>query len=102
MDRVEQLKDNSILVIDYKTGNVDDQSVQMPLYLNYLSKAYPGQKVNAAYYMLKSQALNLYISNKEKHPIDQMLEAFRQELNSTMAEIFNQEIPFIDCGDAIK
>ena len=102
MDRVEKLKNGTILVIDYKTGNVDEGSVQMPLYLNYLHKQFPKDQVNAAYYMLKTQELNMYISKKELRPLDDILGEFFVELDRVIGEIFNQEIPFIDKEDGIK
>ena len=102
MDRVEQLKNGAILVIDYKTGNVDDESVQMPLYLNYLHKQFPEGQVNAAYYMLKTQELNMYISKKEMRPLGELLQDFMTDLDVIMSEIFNEEIPFIDKEDGLK
>ncbi len=102
MDRVEQLKSGTILVIDYKTGNVDDTSVQMPLYLNYLRKQYPNVPVNAAYYMLKTQELNMYLHKKDTQALDEMLKKFLEDLDLVMSEIFNHEIPFIDKEDHIK
>ena len=102
MDRVEKLKNGTILVIDYKTGNVDEGSVQMPLYLNYLHKQFPKEHVNAAYYMLKTQELNMYIPKKELRPLDDILGEFFVELDRVIGEIFNQEIPFIDKEDGIK
>lgn len=102
MDRVETLKNGTILVIDYKTGNVDDTSIQMPLYLNYLHKQYPENVINAAYYMLKTQELNMYISSRNARSLDDILGEFLVELNQMMVEIFNEEIPFIDTGDHIR
>ncbi len=102
MDRVEQLNDGTILVIDYKTGQVDSGSVQMPLYLQYLRKLYPGLPVNAAYYKLKDLALDCYISPRDPRPIEEVLKDFLSDLNVVMEEIFNQEIPFIDTEDGIK
>ncbi len=116
VDRVDAMQDGTIMVIDYKTGGMDvmpsgfevptemsreilrDQlgSFQMPLYLHYLDRQYPGLPVNASLYQLRTMKFDRFITPKTILSREQMVSGFKQALGFIMAEIFNPKISFID------
>lgn len=116
VDRVDQLNDGTILILDYKTGGSDvvsssvdlsgalsrellrDKlvSFQMPLYLYYLDKQYPQEPVNAALYHLRTMQLEKFITAKTQMPRQALIESYMKALSFIIAEIFNPEIPFLD------
>jgi ATP-dependent helicase/nuclease subunit B len=116
VDRVDRLKDGTILILDYKTGGSDAmpvcldtcdplsrellrdevQSFQMPLYLQYLDKQYPNEPVNAALYQLRTMTMAKFITAKTPLPRIELIADFMKGLDFLMCEIFNLEIPFMD------
>lgn len=118
VDRVDQMQDGTILILDYKTGSVDPMpqsaetieqmeltrtnirdhihSFQMPLYVQYLVEQYPGKPVDAALYQLRSMDLNYFLRQYPRENISPILSVYQRALEAIMAEIFNPEIPFID------
>ncbi|HQP91222.1 MAG TPA: PD-(D/E)XK nuclease family protein, partial [Candidatus Omnitrophota bacterium] len=82
IDRIDLLEDNSLLVLDYKTGagelpsSLDRiqskpwsrkylkktiRSFQLPLYLHFAGNAYPGKDIDAGLYQLKDNGKNFGI-----------------------------------------
>jgi len=102
VDRVDRLKDGTILIIDYKTGGTDARSIQMPLYLYYLDKQYPDKPVNAALYHLRTMSMEKFITSKTTMPRPELIKGFLSTLDLVMTEIFNPEIPFIDAPPDIE
>ena len=118
MDRVDQLSDGSILVLDYKTGGqelipknfeeltqgslsreiIRDQllSFQMPLYLYYLQGVYPGVPVNAALYHLRTNKVEKFIKGNSVEDARLAVETGFKSLNFILDEIFNSSVPFVD------
>ncbi len=96
VDRVDRLQDGTVMVLDYKTGGgaPSEPSFQMPLYLYYLHKQYPQDRINAAQYQLKTLSIDKYITAKNVLPRAQMIEGFIKQLDEVVGEIFNPEIPF--------
>ena len=84
VDRVDEMMDGTILILDYKTGSMepmpkdisameDDnltreyirdhvKSFQMPLYVHYLRKQFPGREVNSALYHLRTMSMDKFLS----------------------------------------
>jgi len=118
VDRVDQMRDGTVMILDYKTGGVDvmpkavDQrgmiefsrgglaeqikSFQLPLYFHYLNKTYPNRPVNAALYNLRTVKLLSFLEAKataERASIDAF---FLEALNFIIAEIFNPDVDFED------
>ena len=124
VDRVDEMTDGTILILDYKTGSTDpmpkditamedlvltreyirDQvkSFQMPLYVHYLRKQFPGREVNSALYHLRTMSMDRFLSPEKMKDIDKLLEGYLKALDFVMAEIFNLEIPFTDDPVDIK
>lgn len=116
VDRVDQLADGAIMIIDYKTGSTDlmpksltqiaamdfsretilenIKSFQVPLYFHYLDKQFPDQPVNAALYNLRTLELNKFIDSKVSPDRAAVNKVFLNALNFIMAEILNPNIPF--------
>ncbi len=116
VDRVDELTDGSLLILDYKTGSMDPmpkelpenatlsreyirdhiKSFQMPLYVDYLRKQFPGREVNSALYHLRTMNMDKFLSNHQMRNVDEYLAGYFKALDFIMAEIYNLEIPFID------
>ena len=116
VDRVDELTDGTILVVDYKTGGADvspkepkpehelsreyirDQvkSFQLPLYVNYLRKAYPVRQVNAALYHLRGMELNYFLKDAGPEGASAVVDNYLKALDFIVAELYNLEIPFVD------
>jgi len=122
VDRVDEMTDGSILILDYKTGSMDpapkemddhvtmtreyirDQvkSFQMPLYVQYLRKLFPGREVNCALYHLRTMNRDKFLNPAQMKDVDTLLASYFKALEFIMAEIFNSQIPFIDDPVDIK
>lgn len=118
VDRVDKLKDKTIMIIDYKTGSTDlmpktieqvqgmalsrevirdnVRSFQIPLYFHYLNKQFPNEPINAALYNLRTLEVKKFLDAgivMERSKID---EVFLNALNYVVTEILNPEIAFVE------
>jgi hypothetical protein len=116
VDRVDRLKDGTVLLIDYKTGQSDKlprkdfsadnglsrerifkevRSFQMPLYYYFLSREFPASPIRAELY-------NLRDSRRESFPRTAVtahgdfLSPYLKALDFIMSEIMDPEKPFED------
>jgi len=116
VDRVDEMTDGTILIVDYKTGSMDpkpreisdnvaltreyirDQvkSFQMPLYVHYLRKQFPGRDINSALYHLRTMSTESFLGKEQMKDVEKILDGYFKALDFIMAEIYNSEIPFID------
>jgi len=116
VDRVDEMTDGSILILDYKTGSMDAmpkeipsdsllsreyirdhvRSFQMPLYVHYLSQQYPDRPVNSALYHLRTMTLEKFLKGPQIQDVENILNGYFKALDFIMAEIYNLKIPFID------
>jgi len=118
VDRVDKLKDGTIMIVDYKTGSADlmpkalekiqtmplsretilenVKSFQVPLYFHYLDKQYPDETINVALYNLRTLNLHKFIDQKAAMNRFQINEIFLNGLNFILEEIFNPDVPFED------
>ena len=113
-DRVDELSDGSILIIDYKTGSSDIRpknfkallnmeltrpgikndlkSFQLPIYYHFISKDFPDKQVNAALYSLRTMGMSEFMrpdDDKEK-----MMDICYKALEAVIAEIEDPDILF--------
>jgi ATP-dependent helicase/nuclease subunit B len=122
VDRVDEMMDGTILILDYKTGSMDPmpkdlsdemdlsrefirdhiRSFQMPLYVHYLRQKFPGREVNSALYHLRTMSLEKFLSAARIKDVDRVLALYVKALDFIMSEIYNLEIPFIDDPVDIK
>ncbi len=118
VDRVDELEDGTIMILDYKTGSIDPMpkaiqqiealelsrenirdmvvSFQIPLYFHYLDKTFKGQKINAAYYNLRTLELSSFIDHKMPFENARINSAFLRPLDFVMSEILDPKVPFED------
>ncbi|MEK7098107.1 MAG: PD-(D/E)XK nuclease family protein, partial [Patescibacteria group bacterium] len=118
VDRVDQMTDGTIIILDYKTGSVDPMpkaiesietmelsresirdkviSFQIPLYFFYLDKTFKGKQVNAAYYNFRTLEIHKFIDHKMTFDSARINAAFLRPLSFIMAEILDPCIPFRD------
>ncbi len=118
VDRVDQMQDGSILILDYKTGPIDPMpkspqvienldltranivgsiySFQMPLYAQYFHGEYPNQRVDAVLYHLRTMELNYFLRKYPLEEIPRILSVYNYALEAVVREIFNPDVPFVD------
>ena len=111
IDRVDRLNDASLLVIDYKTGGTDlkpmsyskiaergfsrlamkksVKSFQLPLYLYFIDRQFPGSRANAAFYNLRSATLSSFLKQEELDKKHEILDVFLQGLDALFAEMLD-------------
>lgn len=115
VDRVDRLEDDSILILDYKTGtdtlkpqrtealknlelrreSIRDRikSFQLPLYYHFEKKKYKNEELNAALYNLRN--LKLTYLDDEKTNLDGTMEICMNSLDFILREIIDSEKPFV-------
>ncbi len=118
VDRVDRMQDGTVMVLDYKTGGSDSlpkgpedirrlelsresierevRSFQLPLYMCYLKKQFPGQPLNAGLYNVRKPEIKTFLKGASVDDLDQHLEPYMKALDYIMAEIFNPDVPFIE------
>jgi len=116
IDRIDRLNDGTILIIDYKTGSIHQmpkslelietmeltresifenvRSFQIPLYFHYLMNQFPGEKINAALYNLRTLEMTKFIDQKRNHAPERINEVFSRALDFVIREILDPTIPF--------
>jgi len=122
VDRIDRLSDDSLLILDYKTGGreIMPQSVekiekeglkreslkktlksfQLPLYLYLVGdkKKYKKEKINAGLYFLrdlsKNQGISLLIKEEEFEIKEKIMKVYEEALKSILNEIFDPTVPF--------
>ncbi|MFQ3675795.1 MAG: PD-(D/E)XK nuclease family protein, partial [Endomicrobiia bacterium] len=121
IDRVDLLTDDSILILDYKTGSKPDstlknflkykneplsrifikekiKSFQLPIYLKTVSKNFKGKKINASLYCIKEKynKLDLYLSEEVSQEENTLfLDTIDNALNFILTEICEIKTPFV-------
>jgi hypothetical protein len=117
LDRVDRLEDGTVMILDYKTGGADPlprgleviermslsrqtiyenvRSFQLPLYFYYLQKYFPGEKLNAAFYNLRTLELSPLIRRSSVDDYDRINQGFLRVLDFVLAEILNADVPFV-------
>jgi len=116
IDRIDELEDDSILILDYKSGTSAKtpagiqtltewqkerkwirekiHSFQLPLYCYFAKQKYNNASINAGLYNLKNSEITDFITHKEKDFADTKIEKCMEALEFIIEEIFNPEKPF--------
>ncbi len=121
VDRIDLLKTQEILIIDYKSGSKPDimntdlnkykdknlsrdfirktiKSFQLPIYINIIQQQLKLKNVNAVLYCIKEKKQNLAyffkpeLTEKQK---DEVINLTIHMLNYILTEIINPDIPFV-------
>jgi ATP-dependent helicase/nuclease subunit B len=118
IDRIDKMRDGTIMIIDYKTGSLDVmpgkintiasmelsresirdhvRSFQIPLYFYYLDKKYKDQPINATTYNLRTLDIRRFIDKKNTDDREHINSAFTRALDFIMNEILDPNIDFIE------
>ncbi len=118
VDRIDKLRDNSLLILDYKTGGSELKpkpiekiekngfdritlkntvgSFQMPLYLYFVRRRQKGQAlINAALYNLRSSQIDYFLKADDFSRVEKIEQVFLAAFNSVVSEIVNPRFSFI-------
>jgi len=121
-DRVDELVDGAILVLDYKTGSsslapkklkelslmemdresmvANIRSFQLPLYYFFTQRAYPGLKVNAELYNIRTLDYTPFIAQADDGSADQIMEICLAALERLFDEMFDIHMPFVKTSES--
>ncbi|MBU1869358.1 MAG: PD-(D/E)XK nuclease family protein, partial [Candidatus Omnitrophica bacterium] len=123
IDRIDRLRDGSILVVDYKTGSLSAprdvnrlgdfqmsreslkqkiKSFQLFIYLYFVDKKYPGEKTNACLYSLrdmeKNQGILAMFKNEEDFANkDNIMSVYSRAIDAIFCELLDPQLSF--CAD---
>jgi CRISPR/Cas system-associated exonuclease Cas4 (RecB family) len=114
VDRVDRLRDGSLLILDYKTGTdmpkpqgtdslekmklereaIRDRirSFQLPLYYYFESRRYRGETLNAALYSLRNPGLTYF--RDKKTDVERTMEICVNALDFILREILDPDAVF--------
>lgn len=116
IDRIDLLSNDSVLVLDYKTGfsskgpggldklegmelsrhGIRDniRSFQLPVYCYFTRDKFKDKPLNAALYNLRSLELSYFIDNDNLDTAERTMELCLEALGFILAEIINPEVDF--------
>jgi ATP-dependent helicase/nuclease subunit B len=122
VDRIDRLTDNTVVVIDYKTGDVKHilpkngidfdpvqfdrkwirdniRSFQLPLYLHFLDQRFPKERTNACLYNIREAAtkdglVNLLRTEQDFSEKDRLMLEYMNALGVIIDEILDPDIDF--------
>jgi CRISPR/Cas system-associated exonuclease Cas4 (RecB family) len=114
IDRVDELADRTLLVIDYKTGtsakgpenlkSLKDfsrqeikryiHSFQLPIYYYFTRNKYIGKPINAALYNLRDLEMSYFIKPQEIKKAQEAIGVCMKALEVTLAEIADPKVDF--------
>jgi len=116
LDRIDELEDSSLLIIDYKTGGSDImpksfnslknmpleresikeniKSFQLPLYYHFISREFPEKSLNAELYNLRTLEHNQFISDLDYSQREKLIKICLESLEVIIDELFDSGIPF--------
>lgn len=117
VDRIDRLKDDSILIIDYKTGSSTKtpkslnslgkmkferesiknsiKSFQLPLYYSVVKRRYENNFLNAVLYSIKNLKLSPFIKKRDIGNSESVIQICLEALKYIIKEIVNSEVPFV-------
>ena len=123
VDRVDELDDGTLLVVDYKTGGKIElpgklqklremgltrpemkktiKTFQMPIYISIFRQSQPGREVNACLYNLRETRLSMCFKKEDPAERTESLELIMAAGQTLLREIIDPAKPFeADLSDA--
>ena len=115
IDRIDEMEDLSLEIIDYKSGadlkspspdSLDVESLdrkivkdkiksfQLPLYYYFTRQRFPSTNINACLYSLRSLNKQYLFSKKSKVPAEEAMQNYLEGLKFILNEIFNPGVDF--------
>jgi len=116
IDRIDKLSDESLVVIDYKTGSADImpkklsilkdmnmdrdsinnkiKSFQLPLYYHFIAKDFPNCSVNAQVYNLRTLERKPFISEEDYPKKEEFMNICFDSLEQIFSELLDPDVPF--------
>ncbi|MBL7048776.1 MAG: PD-(D/E)XK nuclease family protein [Nitrospira sp.] len=94
-DRLGQDGRKIVELIDYKTGAVDRDSLQIPLYIHMWKEQFGEEVSRAGYYSLKDGSVQWY---PKKGSMDEYVQAAMQKVDKVISDILNGYFPSVPAG----
>jgi ATP-dependent helicase/DNAse subunit B len=116
VDRIDELEDRSIMIIDYKTGSIgampkslsglesmemtresiknNIKSFQLPLYYHLIAEEFPDLTVNAQLYSIRKLDKKSFICEADLQNRDKIMRVCLKALEAVFAQIFDPNIAF--------
>ncbi|MFH1505144.1 MAG: PD-(D/E)XK nuclease family protein [Candidatus Omnitrophota bacterium] len=116
IDRIDELADGSIIIIDYKTGSANPvpkkldklknmlmdrksikeniKSFQLPLYYYFISQEFPQERLNAELYNIRTLKRYPFIHKDDFDQKEKIKEISLKALSAVFTELFCLDIPF--------
>lgn len=126
VDRIDELENKSLVIIDYKTGGMDlspkklktiegmemsrgsirenIKSFQLPLYYHFVSKDFKGADINAGLYNIRTLEPKLLFRDEDLYDYSKkrIMEICLEALDYIFKEIFDPKVPFMPDKDERK
>lgn len=118
VDRIDQMEDGTLMILDYKTGSINPipknlalieqmdlnrtsileniKSFQIPLYYHYMCREFPEDRVNAAVYNLRTLKVECFIDPAQHQDRDRINQIFLNALEMVIGEILDPDVNFVD------
>lgn len=116
IDRIDQISEKEVQIIDYKTGGSDAapknlaaleememdrlsirnnlKSFQLPLYYYFVQQQMPRMEINALLYNLRTLEKKKFIADKDRASAARIMDICMQALDCILSELFNPDIAF--------
>ncbi|HEC1781014.1 TPA: PD-(D/E)XK nuclease family protein, partial [Campylobacter lari] len=88
LDRLDE-NENEKLVIDYKTGKIDEKTYQLAFYKFLLEGVYPLENINACFYDLKN--MKIVYENTESEKVQELKDMLNELAKDPLEKEFTNQ-----------